>query len=169
HPENRFLEVKRIRAPAEVARLLDTRPAGWLPPGHADWQALQLAAVDRAIAALQDAGTPLAQATWGQRNTAGVAHPISMAVPALRPWLAAPADQLAGDAHMPRVAGPKFGQSERLVVSPGREEEGLYNMPGGQSGHPLSPFFLTGHGAWVDGKPTPLLPGAARYTLRLHP
>jgi len=157
------------RWPAVVARLLDARPAGWLPPGHADWQALQLAAVDRAIAALQDAGTPLAQATWGQRNTAGVAHPISMAVPALRPWLAAPADQLAGDAHMPRVAGPKFGQSERLVVSPGREEEGLYNMPGGQSGHPLSPFFLTGHGAWVDGKPTPLLPGAARYTLRLHP
>jgi penicillin amidase len=157
------------RWPAVVARLLDTRPAGWLPPGHADWQALQLAAVDRAIAALQDAGTPLAQATWGQRNTAGVAHPISMAAPALRPWLAAPADQLAGDAHMPRVAGPKFGQSERLVVSPGREEEGLYNMPGGQSGHPLSPFFLTGHEAWVDGKPTPLLPGAARYTLRLHP
>lgn len=157
------------RWPAVVARLLDARPAGWLPPGHADWQALQLAAVDRAIAALQDAGTPLAQATWGQRNTAGVAHPISMAVPALRPWLAAPADQLAGDAHMPRVAGPKFGQSERLVVSPGREEEGLYNMPGGQSGHPLSPFFLTGHQAWVDGKPTPLLPGAARYTLRLHP
>lgn len=157
------------RWPAVVARLLDARPAGWLPPGHADWQALQLAAVDRAIAALQDAGTPLAQATWGQRNTAGVAHPISMAVPALRPWLAAPADQLAGDAHMPRVAGPKFGQSERLVVSPGREEEGLYNMPGGQSGHPLSPFFLTGHQAWVDGKPTPLLPGTARYTLRLHP
>ena len=157
------------RWPAVVARLLDARAAGWLPPGHADWQALQLAAVDRAIAALQDAGTPLAQATWGQRNTAGVAHPISMAVPALRPWLAAPADQLAGDAHMPRVAGPKFGQSERLVVSPGREEEGLYNMPGGQSGHPLSPFFLTGHQAWVDGKPTPLLPGAARYTLRLHP
>jgi penicillin amidase len=157
------------RWPAVVARLLDARPAGWLPPGHADWQALQVAAVDRAIAALQDAGTPLAQATWGQRNTAGVAHPISMAVPALRPWLAAPADQLAGDAHMPRVAGPKFGQSERLVVSPGREEEGLYNMPGGQSGHPLSPFFLTGHQAWVDGKPTPLLPGAARYTLRLRP
>ncbi|MEM8515436.1 penicillin amidase [Massilia sp. MP_M2] len=157
------------RWPAVVARLLDTRPALWLPPGYADWQALQVAAVDRAIAALNDAGTPLAQATWGQRNTAGVAHPISMAVPALRPWLAAPADQLAGDAHMPRVAGPKFGQSERLVVSPGREEEGLYNMPGGQSGHPLSPFFMTGHQAWVDGKPTPLLPGAARYTLRLHP
>lgn len=157
------------RWPAVVARLLDEQPAGWLPPGHASWKALQLAAVDRAIAALDEAGIPLAQASWGRRNTASVAHPISMAVPALRPWLAAPADPLPGDAHMPRVAGPRFGQSERLTVSPGREEEGLYNMPGGQSGHPLSPFFLGGHAAWVEGRPVPLLPGQAKYRLRLVP
>ena len=62
-----------------------------------------------------------------------------------------PPDQLPGDANMPRVAGPKFGQSERLTVSPGREEEGLYDMPGGQGGHPLSPYFLRGHAAWFTG------------------
>ena len=157
------------RWPALAARLLDEQPQGWLPAGHASWRALQLAAVDRAIAALQDAGTPLAEATWGKRNTADIAHPISMAVPALRPWLAAPSQALAGDAHMPRVAGPNFGQSERLTVSPGREEEGLYNMPGGQSGHPLSPFFLRDHAGWVEGKPTPLLPGAVKHTLRFVP
>jgi len=157
------------RWPAVLARLLDAQPAGWLPPAYADWNALQVAAVDRVIAALDHEGTPLAQATWGRRNTASVAHPISMALPALRPWLAAPGDALAGDAHMPRVAGPRFGQSERLTVSPGREEEGLYNMPGGQSGHPLSPFFLRGHAAWVAGTPTPLLPGKAAHTLRLVP
>lgn len=157
------------RWPVVAARLLDEQPQGWLPAGHASWRALQLAAVDRAIAALQDAGTPLAEATWGKRNTADIAHPISMAVPALRPWLAAPSQALAGDAHMPRVAGPNFGQSERLTVSPGREEEGLYNMPGGQSGHPLSPFFLREHAAWVEGKPTPLLPGAVKHTLRFVP
>jgi penicillin amidase len=66
---------------------------------------------------------------------------------------------------MPRVAGPKFGQSERLAVSPGREEEGLFDMPGGQSGHPLSPFFLRGHEDWVKGRPTPLLPGPVKHTL----
>lgn len=157
------------RWPAVAARLLDEQPPGWLPAGHASWRALQLAAVDRAIAALADAGTPLAEATWGARNTADIAHPISMAVPALRPWLAAPSQPLAGDAHMPRVAGPKFGQSERLTVSPGREEEGLYNMPGGQSGHPLSPFFLLDHAAWVEGKPAPLLPGEVKHTLRFVP
>ena len=83
--------------------------------------------------------------------------------------LAAPGDRLPGDAHMPRVAGPKFGQSERLTVSPGREEEGLYNMPGGQSGHPLSPYFLAGHAAWAEGRPLPLLPGPVEHTLRFTP
>jgi len=152
-----------------VAQLLDTRPAGWLPPGYADWRAVELAAVDRVIRDLTRDGQKLADATWGRRNTAAIAHPVSIAVPALKTVLGAPAEQLAGDANMPRVAGPKFGQSERLTVSPGREEEGLYNMPGGQSGHPLSPFFLAGHAEWVKAEPVPLLPGPAKHTLRFIP
>jgi penicillin amidase len=152
-----------------VARLLDERPAAWLPAGYASWQALELAAVDRTIAEVtRDAGNgpvPLAQATWGRKNTAAIAHPFTMAMPYLARWLGAPPDALPGDANMPRVAGPRFGQSERMTVSPGREEEGLFDMPGGQSGHPLSPFFLKGHADWVQGRARPLLPGPAKYTL----
>jgi len=148
-----------------VARLLDEQPAGWLPAGHASWQAVQLAAVDMAIADLTKDNKTLAGATWGERNTAAIAHPISAAAPFLKRWLAAPADQLAGDANMPRVAGNKFGQSERMTVSPGKEEQAMFNMPGGQSGHPLSPYFLSGHAEWVAGTPMPLLPGPARHTL----
>jgi len=157
------------RWPAVLARLLDAQPAGWLPANQKSWRDLQLAAVDRVIADLDKEGVPLAKATWGQRNTAAITHPIALAVPALAGWLGVPPDQLPGDAHMPRVAGPKFGQSERMTVSPGREEEGLYNMPGGQSGHPLSPYFRRGHGDWVKGTPLPLLPGVARHTLTLRP
>ena len=156
------------RWPAVVARLLDAKPEAWLPDGYANWQDVQLAAIDQAILELTKDGKPLAAATWGARNTAAIAHPISMAVPALRPWLSAPPDMLAGDANMPRVAGAKFGQSERMTVSPGREEQGLFNMPGGQSGHPLSPFFLRGHADWVAGKPGPLLPGPAVHILRFE-
>ena len=152
-----------------VARLLDERPAAWLPAGYADWQAVQLAAIDRTIADITNNGakdgTPLAQATWGKHNTAAIVHPIAMAVPLLRGWLGVPADPLPGDGNMPRVAGPKFGQSERLTVSPGREEQGLFDMPGGQSGHPLSPYFLRGHADWVQGRALPLLPGATEHTL----
>jgi penicillin amidase len=157
--------VATSRWPVVIARLLDERPAAWLPSGYASWQALQLAAIDRAIADLTADGTPLAQATWGQRNTAAIVHPFTIAVPALRRWLSAPPDQLPGDANLPRVMGPKFGQSERLTVAPGREEEGLFDMPGGQSGHPLSPYFLKGHADWVQGRPSPLLPGATVHTL----
>jgi penicillin amidase len=157
------------RWPVLVARLLDERPAGWLPRGYRDWHALELDAVDLAIEYEEGDGRQLADATWGARNTVAIAHPISMAAPFLRPWLAAPPDQLPGDSNMPRVASPSFGQSERMTVSPGHEEQGVFNMPGGQSGHPLSPFFLAGHEDWVHGRPQPLLPAAAKYTLTLVP
>ena len=163
--EKATMALVNSRWPVVVARLLDEQPAGWLPPGFADWRAVQLGAVDKAITELTKDGATLASATWGARNTATIAHPISGAVPLLKRWLSAPADQLAGDAHMPRVAGPKFGQSERLTVVPGKEEQGVLNMPGGQSGHPLSPYFLAGHAEWVAGTPTPLLPGPAVHTL----
>ena len=70
---------------------------------------------------------------------------------------------------MPRVSAPGFGASERMVVTPGREQDGILNMPGGQSGHPLSPFFLAGHSDWVEGRPTPFLPGPPMHTFNLSP
>jgi penicillin amidase len=155
------------RWPVVLGRLLDEQPGGWLPRGYPSWKALQLAALDRSIAHLTQDGKPLAAATWGARNTAVIAHPIAGALPMLKKWLSVPPDQLPGDSNMPRVAGPAFGQSERMTVSPGREEQGLFNMPGGQSGHPLSPYFLAGHADWVAGRATPLLPGPAVHTFTL--
>ncbi|MCI0574074.1 MAG: penicillin acylase family protein [Myxococcaceae bacterium] len=156
------------RWPVVVARLLDEQPAGWLPAGR-DWKAVQLAAVDRAITELTENGAQLSSATWGARNTSRFIHPLVRAVPALQPWLSTPAVPQAGDENMPRVSGPDFGQSERMSVSPGKEEQGIFNMPGGQSGHPLSSYFLAGHEAWVKGEPTPFLPGPAVHTLTFKP
>lgn len=174
------------RWPAVIERLLDEQPAGWLPPGR-DWRALQLAAIDRAIAGVQQGheggsktapgtesgsptGVPLAQATWGARNVSRIAHPFAALLPGpLARALTVPPLPMAGDEHMPRVAAPQFGASERLVVAPGHEDEALFTMPGGQSGHPLSPYFLAGHDDWAAGRARPLLPGATVYTLRLVP
>ncbi len=157
------------RWPAVIARLLDEQPAGWLPKGSADWRAVERAAVDDAIAALENGGVPLAQATWGRRNTTHIVHPMAAALPLGTHWLAAPAEPLPGDSHMPRVAAPDFGQSERFAVSPGHEASGLFDMPGGQSGQPLSADFLAGHEDWVRGRATPLLPGPALHTLEFVP
>jgi penicillin amidase len=70
---------------------------------------------------------------------------------------------------MPRVTAPDFGASERLVVAPGHEADALLHMPGGQSGHPLSPYWGAGHEDWVQGHATPLLPGPSEHALRLTP
>ncbi len=124
-----------------------------------------LQAVDQAMASV--AGD-LQDHTWGAIHEVQVAHPFAQLVPRLSRWLAAPPLAMPGDSFMPRVQHRRSGASERLVVSPGREEDGLFHMPGGQSGHPWSPFFLAGHEAWVNGEATPLLPGAEAHRLTLR-
>jgi penicillin amidase len=74
---------------------------------------------------------------------------------------------LAGDSYMPRVQGKSFGASQRMVVSPGHEASGILHMPTSQSGHPWSPYYGLGHDDWVQGKPSPFLPGETKYTLTL--
>ena len=76
---------------------------------------------------------------------------------------------LPGDGTVPRVQGPAFGASQRMVVAPGHEADGIAHMPGGQSGHPLSPYWGAGHADWAQGRPSPFLPQATAHTLRLVP
>ena len=81
-----------------------------------------------------------------------------------------PAEMLPGDKDMPRVQGASFGASERFAVSPGHEVDAYFEMPGGQSGHPLSPYYRRGHERWARGEPpAPFLPGQAAHTLTLTP
>lgn len=113
---------------------------------------------------------PLDQRTWGERNTAAICHPLADAIPLIgKRMLCMPRDPLPGDGMMPRVQGPKFGASERMVVSPGFEADGIAHMPGGQSGHPLSPFWGAGHARWAKGEPGSFLPAAPRHTVRMAP
>lgn len=149
--------------------VLHERPENLLPPWLADWDDAVLRAVRTTMDAVEADPEPLAGYTWGRQNEVSVAHPFAALVPALRRWLATAPVPLPGDAFMPRVQGPHHGASERMAVSPGHEEDGIFHMPGGQSGHPLSPWFLAGHEAWEEGRPTPLLPGAATHRLRLTP
>jgi len=150
-------------------QLVSTRPANLLPRKFASWDALFLDAAQSVAAELEASG-PLNQRTWGERNAAAICHPLAKALPGLiRPWLCMPADALPGDLNMPRIASPTFGASQRMVVSPGHEEDGIIHMPGGQSGNPLSPFWGAGHQAWVKGEPTSFLPGKAEHRMTLLP
>jgi penicillin amidase len=56
-----------------------------------------------------------------------------------------------------------------MVVSPGHEETGIFHMPVGESGHPMSPHYRDSHAAWQEGRPTPFLPGPPVDVLKLVP
>ncbi len=149
--------------------LVTQRPMHLLSRKYASWDALLEDAAKQVRDDLKKIG-PLSERTWGERNTADICHPLANALPVIgKKLLCMPPDQLSGDGSMPRVVGPSFGASERMVVAPGREAEGITQMPGGQSGHFLSPFWGAGHDDWVHGRPTPFLPGKAAHTMKLEP
>jgi penicillin amidase len=155
------------QAEGPLWRLVSERPAHLLNPLYKTWDERLLAVIDEMIGTLPPG--PLRDRTWGERNVMRIQHPISMAVPFLGRWLDMPNGPLPGDDDMPRVQHPNFGATLRMVVSPGREQQGYFHMPGGQSGHPLSPHYGDGYSAWAEGKPTPFLPGPPVQTLRLVP
>ncbi len=150
-------------------RLVTEQPLHLLDSRYRDWPSVCLAAVDRVVDELTAGDRPLAACTWGDRNNVRIRHRLSGAVPLLAEWADMTPRPLPGDSHMPRFQSPGAGASERLVVSPGREERAIFHMPGGPSGHPQSPYYGTGHADWEEGRPTALLPGPARWILTLTP
>jgi penicillin G amidase len=152
-------------------RLLTERPVHLLDPRYSSWREFVLSAVDATIAGIErDCGVGrLASCTWGERNAVTMRHPLSRAIPSLARWLDMPSVPMAGDHDMPHVHVSGFGASERFAVSPGHEADGILHMPGGQSGHPWSPWYRAGHDAWARGEPTPFLPGPAQHQLELLP
>jgi penicillin amidase len=153
-----------------VWMLIEHRPQHLLPSRYADWEALLGACAQNVAMRMQQQPGGIAARHWGEHNTASIRHPISHALPApIANWLDMPRVQLPGDSKMPRVQSPDFGASNRFAVSPGREEHGYFAMPGGQSGHPLSPYYGSGHANWVKGEQTPFLPGPPQQTLYLLP
>ena len=160
---------ERFELPARdetpVWALVRDRPVHLLPVGYASWDALLLDAADAVAGRYAD----LAAATWGEANAARIEHPLAGAIPGLGDALRMPPYEQPGDQRMPRVAGPSFGASQRMVVSPGHEARGVFHMPGGQAGHPMSPYWGAGHDDWAFGRPSPFLPGETVWTLTLRP
>ncbi|MEJ6005684.1 penicillin acylase family protein [Paucibacter sp. AS339] len=153
-----------------AVQALEQQPPHLLPPGYSSWDALLLAQVDAAVKELTlDGRQPLSKASWGQHNRSHIQHVLSKAIPALGWLLDMPSQPQSGDSNLPHVAHPDFGQSQRMVVSPGHEEQATLSMPGGQSGHPLSPFYGAGHADWAQGKGTALLAGPPRHQISVRP
>lgn len=158
------------RREGAIWKLVTERPPHLLNPRYGTWNDLLTASIDALIQdAMENASGDLARRKWADYNVVAFRHPLSGALPFVSRWLDMPVSKLPGDAFTPRVHWNISGASERMVVSPGNEREGLMHMPTGQSGHPLSPFYSNSHDAWARGEPTPFMPGPTRNTLTLSP
>lgn len=147
-------------------QLVQHRPTHLLPPGHETWRDFYLDVVREMLAFF---GEPLSERTVGELNTLSMRHPFSFMVPGVGRWLDMPPVQLPGSDHMPLVLDPDFGSTLRMVVTPGREDEGFFHMPAGQSANPRSPHYKDSQESWAQGQPTPFLPGPAVHEIVLTP
>ena len=145
-------------------RVIEDQKMNWLPEGpESDWTEWIRAHVRDSV----EAG---ALSPWGERNRIVLESPVaSMAPPPMNRMLQMELGPQSGHWNAPKVLAPGIGASARLVVSPGREAEGILQTPGGQSGNPLSPHYRDLTASWTDGSPQPLLPGAPAATFTITP
>jgi penicillin amidase len=154
-----------------VRRLLEERPSHLLDPAFESYDAAVLAAARRALAWLEarDEARAAEATPWGAINRARYHHPFGAIVKPLGRWLNMPDVALAGGGGVVRVAGPRAGASLRMVVDLGEPAAASFALPGGQSGHFLSPHYSDSFDEWVAGRTQPLEPGPAVGRIRLEP
>ena len=155
------------RREGPVWKLVTERPMHLLDPRFASWDRFLSEAIDDLIARAEREGG-LAE-PWSRWNVTTYRHPLSGGIPIVGGWLDMPLQSLPGDLYTPNMHWGSNAASERMIVSPGREAEGIMHMPTGQSGHPLSPYYANSHPAWVEGEPTPFMPGPEVHRLMLTP
>jgi penicillin amidase len=160
-----YRTVRRREGP--IWKIVNEKPMHLLDPLYPDWDDLLVAIVDRVIVRAENEGG-LSQ-PWSRWNSTVYRHPLSSAIPFFGPRLDMPVQPLSGDLYTPSMHWGANAPSERMIVSPGREADGIMHMPTGQSGHPLSPYYANSHDAWASGTATPFLPGATEHTLTLTP
>lgn len=157
--------LRHIGLETPVWAILEQEPAHLLSPKYNAWPELILEAVDETIEHAVKKGWP----SWGEVNALRLSHPFAAKMKLLRPILSAPVIHSSGAlTDMPKIQSPEFGASQRLAVFPGREQNAIMQLPGGQSAHPMSPHFMDLVPAWASGGNTPLAAGEAVHLLILR-
>ena len=153
---------------APLRAMLTERIAATLPDpaNYPDWETFILAKLEQSIEQLlrKHDLKSLDQLTWGTIHATKISHPLGF-IPVLGKILNMPQKPLPGGYHCVRATSA----SERMVISPGREADGILHIPSGQSGHPLSKNYKDQFSYWLKGEPLPFLQGPTTHTLTLNP
>lgn len=147
-----------------VWQIIKQRPDYLKNQKYKDWEEEFLGLIDEIIAQYKDS---LKNDVWGNHNKLKMRHPLSSQLFCLKFLLDMPEKELSGDFHSIKVAYSAHLSSERMVVSPGHENQGFLQTPGGQSGNPFSKNYSSSLPGWLNGDKQPFLPGSSVSTLIL--
>ena len=153
--------------------LLTQRPAGLLKTQYRDdWQLMIVETLRQSAQEQHQAypGQDLTRLSWGATHAITLHHPFSKVSPLLGELLDMPRFESDGCASIcVKVMDTAHGASERLVLSPLHPEDGLFQMPGGQSGHPFSKHYRDQQPYWQAGIAAPLQAKGLVHSLSFLP
>ena len=148
-------------------RIASQQPAHLLDLKYQSWQEALESVLRDLVHQIKENGWE--NYRWGNRNKANFRHPFSHSMPVLSFLLDMPRTEQAGAAYCPKVLSGSFCAGFRMVASPGKLEDSIFQMGCGQSGHFLSPHYRDLHSAWSGRAYLPLLPGPPIHILNILP
>jgi penicillin amidase len=154
--------------------MVEKAPPEWLPGKYKSWDDLIAAAVHQGMTD-HHATASLHDWTYGSQHVIDVRHPLYGMLPFFRSWTSTGPHQLWGDETTLNHVRGLLGASQRLTVDWSNVDGSTENIVMGESGDPLSPYFLDQWPSWYSGKTFPMpfteaaVTASTTHTLRLVP
>jgi penicillin G amidase len=154
--------------------MVEKAPREWLPAGYKSWDDLIATAVRKGMT---DEHAPLSLRDWtyGSRHVIDVRHPLYGLMPFFRRWTSTGPHQLAGDETTVNQVKGLLGASQRFTMDWSHVDGSTENIVMGDSGDPLSAYYLNQWPYWSNGKTfappftEAAVSAATKHTLRLVP
>ena len=154
--------------PEIVARLLATRPAGWVD----DWDAFLLRTFTSALEeGRKRLGTPVSGWKYGRLFVWDIRHPLGGDVPILKSYFNIGPIPMSGSSTTVKQTTRALGPAMRMVVDLGNFGASVQNIGAGESGHVASSHYKDQWNAYYTGTsfPIPYDHVEAKSTLELKP
>lgn len=133
-----------------LENILRQEPKRWLPDGYTNYDDVLTAAMQ---SVLQDPKLPsnFSSWKWGEVNAVTIEHPILGRIPLLRAWSGPGVQPQSGSPYTVKAVSRTHGPSERMTVDLADMDRSTLNVVTGQSGNPLSPYYMDQWKAWYEG------------------
>jgi len=152
---------------SSIFQLVQQPPESLVSKAYENWRQ----SFDDAFGALAESfgKERLEKKRWGEINRLRVRHPLARVAPVLGRFLNMEETPMEGDSYCPKVINGSHIASMRMISVPGKPELSLFQMPTGQSGHPLSSHYDDLHELWLEKSYLPMQSGSVSKILKLLP